>query len=146
MTPLTLLTQETTDLTGQGFISLVIRSYGIAAPVIIGLGFLAWTLWKRLVAVQDELLRVLHAQTDKVVPIMGNATHQLNDNSDVLERATVMMHQLAGRAFDPLTQSKLLRALSVLDDRKLDQIHDLLRRLEEDENGPGSGRSRKRAT
>lgn len=112
-----LLAQETTpDATSGDLFQLIVRSYGIAAPAILGLGFIAWTFWKRLTAAQDEMARVLHAQAEKVVPALVETTHRLDENSHAMERATLMMHQLAGRPVDVDVMRRMLRQLERVED------------------------------
>lgn len=113
---LALLAQATPEATSGDLVQLIARSYGIAAPAILGLGFICWTFWKRLTATQDEMARILHAQAEKVVPALVDSTHRLDENTRAMERAAVMMHKLAGRPVDTDVQRLLLRQLERLED------------------------------
>lgn len=112
------LLAQTPEATSGDLLSLIARSYGIAAPAILGLAFMCWTFWKRLTATQDEMARILHAQAEKVVPALVETTHRLDENSHAMERATMMMHQLAGRPIDVDLSRRLLRQLERLEDEE----------------------------
>lgn len=108
---LLILAQETVPESGD-LLNLIARSYGVAAPAILGLGFMAWTFWKRLTSTQDNLVKLLEAQVHQVVPVMRDATHRLNENSEAMEKVAVMMHQLAGRpGIDPDLWRRVLNAI-----------------------------------
>lgn len=113
-----LLQEVTPEATSGDLFSLLARSYGVAAPAIIGLGFLAWTLWRRLISVQDEMVKILHANADKVVPTLVDATNRMDQNSQMMERVAVMMHQLAGRPYDADLTRRLIRILEEAEDQQ----------------------------
>lgn len=110
--------QETPEATSGDLLQLIARSYGIAAPAILGLSFMCWTFWKRLTASQDEMARILHAQAEKVVPALVETTYRLDENSRAMERATLMMHQLAGRPIDADLLHRVLRQLQRVEDKE----------------------------
>ena len=101
--------------------SILAAVIALGSLIVMGLLVALRTLWKdgkdkdsAISALQNEFAKQQQEQLRSSLQVTTDSTHALAESAELMERAMVIIHQVAGRSFPSETYSEILHQLREL--------------------------------